>query len=99
MDGDISGCDDSRSWVVSRRWKLDIDCDINDIVPESLKNFSVHVYWVLNLVTPDKKTTYSKWIIYIVRAENLCDHMDPIVTRNYYGDNPIYGIDTWRLID
>ena len=33
--------DGSASWLVSGRWRLDIDYDINGIIPESLKNFNV----------------------------------------------------------
>ena len=33
--------DGSATWVVSGRWRLDIDYDMNGIIPEYLKNFNV----------------------------------------------------------
>jgi hypothetical protein len=33
--------DGSATWLVSGRWRLDIDYDINGVIPESLKNFNV----------------------------------------------------------
>jgi hypothetical protein len=120
--------DGSTSWVVSGRWKLDIDYDINGIVPESLKNFSVSLTMisgdgsetkkyvlsdfnttdisydkknhtstfigVLNLLTPDSKPHVVNGSFTLFERKIIVITMDPTVTRDYYGDNPIYGIDT-----